>query len=308
MRVVSLIPAATDIVASLGCGDRLVARSHECDWPPEVTRLPVCTRSKLDLECTSAQIDREVKALVGQALSIYEIDAPLLAALEPDLIITQSQCHVCAVSLDDVEAAVGRLVRSAPRIVSLAPANLADILQDVARVAEALEVSSRGTTLVRSLQERMQAIAGSFATAEPRSRVACLEWIDPLMGSGNWIPELVEIAGGVPLLGTAGRHSEWISMPALASANPDVIVMMPCGFGIERTTREMGPLDRDPQWRALAAVRNHECYIADGHHYFNRPGPRLVESAEILSEILHPRAGKRHHEGSGWIKPELSAL
>jgi len=304
MRVVSMIPAATEIVARLGCADWLVGRSHECDFPPEVEPLPVCTSAQIDASQPSAAIDRSVKALLDQALSIYQVDAALLSRLRPDLIITQSQCDVCAVSPRDVERALGSQAGSRPRLLSLAPQALEDVFDGVRQIAEALGVAGRGAALTRELRQRLDATAARAAAFTNRPAVACVEWIEPLMGAGNWIPELVELAGGRPLLGRAGEHSGWIRFADLAEARADVIIFMPCGFSMARTLAEVQPLMDDAGWRQLPAFKSHEVYVADGHHYFNRPGPRLADSAEILAEILWPHEGARH-EGHGWRRVEF---
>ena len=299
-RVISLIASATEIVCALGLADRLVGRSHECDFPDEVRRLPVVTEPKFLTQGTSAEIDRRVKDLLEQALSVYRVDALRLRALRPDVIVTQSQCEVCAVTLSEVEQAVSDWLEARPRIVSLEPTGLADLWTDIARVADALGVPERGAALVESLQERMAAIAERAGGLAGRPSVASIEWIDPLMAAGNWMPELVEKAGGVSLFGEAGKHSPGMRWEALVRADPEVIVVLPCGFDMARTRAEMPALTGRPDWRELRAVRTGRVFLTDGNQYFNRPGPRLVESLEILAEILHPEAFHLGHEGTGW--------
>lgn len=300
MRVVSLIPSATEIAAALGCEDRLVGRSHECDYPASIRGLPVCTAARIDPHASGVEIDRQIKALLGQAVSIYELDVAALDRLRPDVILTQSQCEVCAVSLADVERALCDVVASRPHIVSLEPAGLTEIWSDIEQVATALDVPDRGAALVSDLQRRLADIAARAARIAHRPTVACIEWIEPLMAAGNWVPELVAIAGGVNLFGEAGRHSPWMTWEDLARADPDVIVVLPCGWDIERTRREMTPLTARLDWGELAAVRNGRVYLTDGNQYFNRPGPRIVESAEIFAEILHPTEFHFGHEVAGW--------
>ncbi len=299
-RVISLIPSATEIVCALGLADRLVGRSHECDFPDEVRRLPVVTEPKFLTQGTSAEIDRRVKDLLERALSVYRVDALRLKALRPDVIVTQSQCELCAVTLSEVERAVSDWLEARPRIVSLEPTGLADLWIDIARVADALGVPERGAALVESLQERMAAIAERAGGLAGRPSVASIEWIDPLMAAGNWMPELVEKAGGVSLFGEAGKHSPGMRWEALVRADPEVIVVLPCGFDMARTRAEMPALTGRPDWRELRAVRAGRVFLTDGNQYFNRPGPRLVESLEILAEILHPEAFHLGHEGTGW--------
>jgi iron complex transport system substrate-binding protein len=302
-RIVSLIASATEIVCALGSEDQLVGRSHECDFPPAVRRLPVCTEPKSNVEGSSYQIDERVKAILQESLSVYRVDAEKLRELEPDVIVTQAQCEVCAVSLREVERVVCGWLHACPRLVSLTPNALADVWADIERVAEALDVPDRGTALVRRLQDRMQVIADRARPLSPRSTVACVEWIEPLMAAGNWMPELVERAGGVNLFGAAGKHSPWMSWEELRRADPDVILVVPCGFDIDRTRREMPALTAKPEWPGLRAVRAGRVFLGDGNQYFNRPGPRLVESFEILAELLHPDAFHFGHEGTGWQRP-----
>lgn len=299
-RIASLIASATEIVCALGCQNDLVARSHECDYPPGVQMLPSLTEPKLDVGATSAAIDREVRALVEEALSVYRVDAERLRALRPDVIVTQTQCEVCAVSLGDVEHALAEWTGERPRVVSLEPNALADLWADVGRIAEAIDVRSRGEELVERLQDRIEAVSRAARALPERPRVACIEWIEPLMAAGNWMPELVDRAGGINLFGEAGRHSPWMTWGALAASDPDVILVLPCGFDIERTRAEMGPLLGQPGWQELAAVRAGRVALADGVSYFNRPGPRLVESLEILAEVLHPGAIDYDWLGRGW--------
>jgi iron complex transport system substrate-binding protein len=251
------------------------------------------------VEGRSVDIDRGVKALLERALSVYSVDAEMLRALRPDVIVTQSQCEVCAVSTKDVEEAVCGWVESRPRIVSLAPDGLDDVWSDVRRVAEALGEPTRGAALVEGLRGRMAAL-GERAGGLSKPTVACIEWIDPLMASGNWMPELVGMAGGVNLFGEAGRHAPWMSWEELVERDPEVIVALPCGFDIPRTREEMPTLSGREGWRSLRAVRAGRVAVTDGNQYFNRPGPRLAESLEILAEILHPDAFSFGHQGRGW--------
>jgi len=299
-RVVSLIASATEIVCALGGEELLVGRSHECDVPDSVRRLPACSAPRLDAERPSGDIDRSVRTILEQALSVYRVDAEALRGLRPDLIITQTLCEVCAVSLRDVEEALFTWTGSRPALLSLQPARLDDVWDDIVRVAQSLGVAERGRALRANLEARVRAIAARASRIADRPGVACIEWIDPLMAAGNWMPELVGLAGGRNLFGEAGRHSPWMSWEQLVAADPDVVVVLPCGFDLERTAREARALWARPEWGALGAVRGGRVYLADGHLYFNRPGPRLVESLEILAEILHPSAFSYGHEGTGW--------
>lgn len=299
-RIVTMIASATEIVCVLGFEHDLVARSHECDYPPSVKNLPICTAPRFDVDGSSLEIDQRVKSLLEQATSIYRVDAAMLRELQPDVIVTQSQCDVCAVSEKDVEFALGDWLGKKPKIVSLAPNNLAEVWQSIRNVADALGVSSRGTQVVRELERRVEQIASNAASITVRPTVACLEWLDPLMAAGNWVPELVERAGGRNLFGSTGKHSPWMTWDELSQRDPDVIVALPCGFDRARTRSEMAGLTKHPAWRNLQAVRNHRVFVTDGNQFFNRPGPRIVESLEILAEIFHPERFSFHHEGIGW--------
>ncbi len=300
-RIVSLIASATEIVCALGLEGRLVGRSHECDYPPSVKSLPVCTAPKFRLDGTSYDIDQRVKAIVQEALSVYRVDANLIERLRPTHIITQSQCQVCAVSAGDVQDAVCQITGTRPAIVSLEPNSLADVFDDIARVGEALSASDQALALVARLRERMKEIADRAAALGGRPAVCCIEWLDPLMAGGNWMPELIEMAGGRSLFGQAGRHSPWMEWQQVLERDPEVILVTPCGFDIARTMQEAASLAGRPGWSSLRAVREGRVFVADGNQYFNRPGPRLVESLEILAEIIHPEAFAFGHEGAGWV-------
>ena len=299
-RIVTLLPSATEIVCALGFEAQLVGRSHECDFPASVVRLPALTEPKFNPEGTSAEIDQRVKKIVGDALSVYRVDAAKLRELRPDLIVTQSQCEVCAVSEREVEAAVAEWLGARPKIVSLAPYALDDIFSDMQRVADALDAQARGTELVGVLRARLSKIADKARVASERPRVATIEWLDPLMAGGNWMPTLVEMAGGVNLFGTAGEHSPWMKFDELAAKNPDLILISPCGFDMDRAAQDLPALTNRAEWARLKAVRERRVFIADGNQYFNRPGPRIAESLEILAEITHPELFHYGHEGAGW--------
>jgi iron complex transport system substrate-binding protein len=305
-RIVSLIASATEIVCALGFENQLTGRSHECDYPPSVKSLPQLTSPKFNVEGTSYEIDSRVKAIVQEALSVYRVDAAALERLRPTHIITQSQCEVCAVSLKDVEAAVCEMVSTRPVIVSLEPNALADVWRDIRRVAEALDAPDRARVLISALQQRMEAIRSRALAIVSRPTVACVEWIEPLMAAGNWMPELVEMAGGVNLFGEAGKHSPWMTWEALVAKNPDVLFVSPCGFDIARTLEELHWLRDKAEWQQISAVQSGRVFVADGNQYFHRPGPRLVESLEILAEMLHPNEFHFGHEGAGWIRFDAS--
>jgi len=299
-RIVTLLPSATEIVFALGFEDQLVGRSHECDFPRAVVRVPALTEAKFNAEGTSAEIDQRVKKIVADALSVYRVDAARLRELKPDLIVTQSQCEVCAVSEREVEAAVAEWLGARPRIVSLAPYGLDDIFTDMQRVADALDARARGTELVERLRARLAKIAERARGASKRPGVATIEWIAPLMAAGNWMPALIEMAGGVNLFGVAGEHSPWMKFDELAASDPDVILIAPCGFSMERAAQDLPVLTNRAEWGRLKAVRGGQVFLADGNQYFNRPGPRIAESLEILAEVMHPELFHFGHEGAGW--------
>ncbi|MGF1505502.1 MAG: cobalamin-binding protein [Anaerolineae bacterium] len=297
-RVVSLIPSSTEIVDALAMREALVGRSHECDFPAGVEALPALTAPKFDPHGTSAEIDTRVKHLLRDALSVYRVDEDLLRELNPDVIITQAQCEVCAVSLPDVEEAVCNALGDDARVVALEPNTLADVAADFQRVADALGIPERGQALCEAFNSRLDAVRDRTAGLASRPTVAAIEWPDPQMAAGNWVPELVTIAGGRNLFGQAGEHSPWLAWEDVVAADPDVIIMMPCGYDLPTTQRESGVVARLPGYSDLKAVRTGRVYAVDGNQYFNRPGPRLAESAEILAEILH---GLDYgHQGTGW--------
>jgi iron complex transport system substrate-binding protein len=286
-RIISLLPSATEIVCALGAGESLVGISHECDFPEAIRDRPVLTRSRIDARGSSRAIDSAVRAVIMRdALSIYAVDEKALGALEPDVIVTQDLCEVCAVSLDDVRAAVARLVRRAEvRIASLRPTRLEDVLGDVERVAAAIGREKEGTALRAALAERIRTIAARAAQAAFRPRVVSLEWIDPLMLGGTWMPELIDLAGGVAVGATAGQPAPTVEPRALVDLRPDVVVVKPCGFSLERTLAERDVIARSVVDVVGAAAR---VYVTDGNAFFNRPGPRLVESLEIMAACTHP--------------------
>jgi iron complex transport system substrate-binding protein len=295
MRIVSLLASATEIVCALGLKDQLVGRSHECDYPDSIRLLPLCTAPKFAVTGSSAEIDRRVKETLQTNTSVYCVDAALLDELRPDVIVTQAQCEVCAVSLRDVEGAVARM-NFRPRIVSLNPNSLADVWADIQAIAAGCGVAERGETLLTELRGRMRNVADRAAHLD-RPTVACIEWIDPLMAAGNWMPELVELAGGVNLFGEAGQHSPWMTWDDLVRRDPDVIVVLPCGFDLERTLAELPVLLSRPEWTRMKAVRTGRVWAADGNAYFNRPGPRLVEALEMLAAAIHPELFGFQHPG-----------
>ena len=300
-RTVSLIASATEIVCALGRRDWLVGRSHECDFPADVTTLPALTAPKFKIEGSSAEIDARVQAIVREGLSVYRVDGDALKALEPDVIVTQDHCEVCAVSLSDVEAATCNWTGRPVEIVSLKPDSTADVYADIRRVAHGLDAVAAGETLVTDMQRRIDAVRARVA-GRPRPRVAFIEWVEPLMAGGNWMPELIEAAGGHNLFGAAGKHSDWMQWDELAAADPELIIVGPCGYDLKRSLEELPILQARAGWADIAAVRLGHVYFVDGNAYCNRPGPRLAETTEILAEMLHPQVAAGTHRGQAWAQ------
>jgi iron complex transport system substrate-binding protein len=287
MRIVSLLPAATDLVVELGLAADLVGRTHECDWPPEViSSVPVVTAAVLSADRMSS---REISDAVGGAAhrgsSLYTLDVERLAELAPDVVLTQDLCDVCAVSYTEVSRAV-RVLDAGPRVISLEPHTLTDVLECLERVGEALGVPEVANRRADELRDRLATVHG-MVTGLPRLRVAAIEWLDPLWPAGHWVPEQIRWAGGEPLLAEAGEHTRPMEWQALRASQPDVIVLMPCGFTPERTESEWRLLTGLPGWADLPAVRGGQVWVLDGPAYFNRPGPRVVRGVEVLAHVLH---------------------
>lgn len=301
-KIISLLPAATEIVYALGLGNQLAGRSHECDYPAEVKQLPACTHTDISNDMSSNEIDNQVKLRLTEALSIYKIDREKIRDLQPDVVITQAQCEVCAVSLEEVEQALENYLDKDAEIVSLQPQTLNDIFDNISEVADALGVKDRAEGLLEELTERIDIIRHKLKFIEAKPTVACIEWLEPLIISGNWVPELVQIAGGTPALAPSGAHSPYVDWTDIRLHDPEIIVVMPCGFPIERTLKEINILLDQTGFSELQAVKNGRLYIADGNQYFNRPGPRVVDSIEILAEIINPKQFIFGYEGNGWIK------
>ncbi len=310
LRIVSLLPAATEIVAALGLTDSLVGRSHECDEPAAVATLPALTAPRIDPAASSRAIHEQVgQALGGTAAgaasgtgaacstgtsaALYTLDIDRLAALKPDLILTQAACDVCAIAAADVEAAVKKSGVQA-RVLALSPETLDDVFRDVLVVGAATGALAKGREVVARLKARVASVACRVKAmqrarqAEAYPTVAMIEWLDPPMAAGNWVPELVRLSGGTDVLGKSGAHSHWITWDDVVAADPDVVVLVPCGFTLDRTLAEAKSAAVRPHLERLRAFREGRCFAVDGHNLFNRPGPRLVDSLELLAEILHP--------------------
>jgi len=288
MRIVSLLPAATEICFALGLGEDVVGVSPECNFPPAARGKPVVSRTLLEYEGkSSGETSRMVGERLADGKALYQVDEPSLRAARPDLILTQGLCEVCAPTLGDVEE-VARQIPSPPEIVSLDPHRLEDVLSDIAKVARACGTADRADALIASLRDRIDRVARRAARATVRPKAVCLEWLAPLFLAGHWVPEMVDLAGGVDVLGRAGEKSRRVEAKEIVMASPEVAVLMPCGFDLKRTWKEAPIVTRTPWWPDLPAARTDRVWLVDGSGYFNRPGPRLVDGLEILAHILQP--------------------
>jgi len=286
MRIVSLLPSATEIVCALGLTDSLVGISHDCDYPPEVRARPVLSEAIVTSDLPSGAIDARIRDHLHRGRSVYHLDEAQLARLRPELILTQELCQVCAPSYTLVKQAA-KVLDAATRIMSLEPRGLRDILDNVLLVGDLTGTSRQARTIVDHLQERIDAVQRAVAGASPL-RVICIEWLEPIFVGGHWVPEMVEIAGGRDVLGRAGEPSCVVDWEQVVEAQPDVVVLMPCGFDLPRARRQVNLLTARPGWDDLPAVRTGRVYLTDASAYFNRPGPRIVVGLEILATILQP--------------------
>lgn len=280
MRIVSLLASGTEIVCALGAGEQLVGRSHECDNPPWVRSLPQCSEPAFDVTVSSREIDREVNRRIRADEPLYTIHHDLIARLAPDIVIAQQHCEVCAVTPGDLNPA------ARAKVVSLSASSLEEIFASIDNVGQAIGLSYRANRLIREQRDRIERVRQQTA-ARHHPTVVLLEWTDPIFSMGNWGPELIEIAGGEPLLGLPGQHSRAISAERLREANPEFLIVAPCGFSLERTLAERSVLEELPWWDELQAVREGKVAFADGNLYFNRSGMTVARTAEILAEILH---------------------
>ncbi len=288
MRICSLLPSATEIAFSLGLGDSVVAVTHECDYPPEAKTKQIVVKSSIDAaRSSSAEIDETIGKLLKGKKGIYTIDLPRFREANPDLILTQELCDVCAVDYDEVVAATRSLARQ-PKIISLAPTLLSDVLRDIELVGEATGRKREAQVFVEQLRERIDRVRKQASRSDYRPRVACLEWLEPIYNAGHWVPEMVELAGGMDGLSKKGKPSEKVAWSQVVQFAPEVIVLMPCGFDIERAMKEVHLLYNLPGWSDLSAVKKRNLFAVNGSAYFNRSGPRLVDGLEILAQIIHP--------------------
>jgi len=289
VRIVSLLPSATEIVCQLGLGDDLIGVTHECDYPPHVADLPKVTRTLVPHDATSRDIDALVRDRLRTQRALYSLDLPTLERLAPDLIVTQALCDVCAVAEAEVTAAACALP-GRPTVVNLEPMSLEGVLETLHVVGRAAGVPGRADTAVADLRRRIEAVSARTARVAGRPRVVLLEWLDPPFSCGHWSPELVRLAGGEEVIGVEGRPSRTLAWDEVVAARPDVLVVACCGFDLSRTLRDLPGLCARPGWSDLPAVRTGRVYVTDGNAYFSRPGPRLVDSLELLSHALHPAA------------------
>lgn len=294
MRIVSLLPSATEIICGLGLREQLVGVTHECDFPPDVRDLPKVTQTLIPHDATSGEIDCLVRERLKTQAALYSLNLPVLREQQPDLIVTQALCDVCAVAESEVQAAACSLPGN-PRVINLEPSCLADVFECIREVGRASDHADAAMSYVASLQQRVSVIGrrSESIPACDRPSVMLLEWIDPPFSAGHWTPELVEIAGGDEAIGVAGQRSVTTTWDRIVAADPEVMVIACCGFDIARTRKDMPILHSYPGWDHLRCARSKRVYVVDGNAYFSRPGPRLVDSLEILAHLLHPNVHPR---------------
>jgi iron complex transport system substrate-binding protein len=295
MKICSLLPSATEILFALGLGDQVIGVSHECDFPPEARSKKILIKSRISHTERAAAIDRQVREFLERGESLYSVDLELLQGIQPDLIVTQDLCHVCAATPDDLGAAFAHLPRQ-PRVVTLNPHSLADVCADIRAVGEATGRLEQANALVAEFEKDIAAVERSVAGLD-RPRVLCLEWLDPPYVAGHWVPEMVERAGGVDVLGNAGKPSFRIDWETALAARPEVIVIMPCGYSLAAAEAEFRNLPLPQGWNDLLAVRNGRVFIVEASGYFSRPGPRLAEGLAILAGAIHEKQHKRNLPG-----------
>ncbi len=297
-RIISLLPSATEIVVAIGADSNLVGISHECDHPQEIKNLPVCTKANIDSTLSSAEIDSVVKQKIENALSLYELDFDLIKSLNPDLIITQDQCEVCAIHVDDLQSKLNELLGREVEIISLHPSSIEDVLADIKRVGDSLSINTE--TLLEDLNDRIEIVKHKVKFVKHRPEIVCIEWMEPLMSAGHWTPQLINYAGGKALLSEAFEKSKYINWEQLKEADPDGIIIAACGFDMQKIKSEMHVLQGNAIWNELKAVQKGHVFIADGNAYFNRSGPRLVDTLEIIAEILQVNQFYYGFENEAW--------
>ncbi len=304
MKICSLLPSATEILFALGLGDQVAGVSHECDFPAEARRKPVLIKSRVSLTESAAEIDRQVRGFLERGESLYSVDFDVLTAIDPDLIVTQDLCHVCAATPDDLATALANLPRQ-PRIVTLNPHSLADVCADIRSVGDATGSSERANAVVAEFEREVANVERTVAGL-PRPRVVCIEWLDPPYVAGHWVPEMVERAGGIDVLGHAGNPSFRVEWEAILAAQPDVIVVMPCGYSMERALAEFHQMPLPEGWQTLPAVRDGDVFVVEASGYFSRPGPRLSQGVSILADAIH--AGLQSRPTPPWTELFLARV
>ncbi len=307
MRIVSLLPSGTEVVAALGLADRMVARSHACDYPKEIVHLPPCTIPARGASGIDLHVDAPKQSNSQRALSVFQVDWELLRAMRPTHVITQTLCRQCAVSADEVRDALQHELQTGTELVCFEALSLEGVIREIRNAGQQMDCAERGEALADQMLSRIQQSRDRNAGKDLGDRpvVACLDWLEPLMMAGNWMPEMIRVAGGRPAGGGDGVHSGWMQWDELVAADPDVIVSLPCGYTLAQSRDGLRRITRRPQWSELRAVREGRVYAADGSQFFNRPGPRLIESLEILEEILDTATGEHVHEGVHWLKAPL---
>ena len=286
MRIVSLLPSATEIVCELGLIDQIVGISHDCDWPEEIRKKPKLSEAKVSYDYPSNEIDQIVRETLHNGMSVYHLDPEHLKHVNPDVILTQELCEVCAPSFDDVQEAA-KILDQEPKIISLEPKNIGEILENILLVGDSLGEPQKAIDLVAVLQSRIERVHDRISQAEAFPRVLALEWMAPLFVGGHWVPEMIECAGG-ETMGEVSEPSFEINWDDVVNFDPEIIVLMPCGFSPHRTQEEMHLMYEDPAWEDLRAVKHEQVYLVHGSYYFNRPGPRVVAGLEIMASIVHP--------------------
>ncbi|TKB92825.1 MAG: cobalamin-binding protein [Nitrospira sp.] len=296
MRICSLLPSATEVIASLGLGDELVGISHECDYPPSITHVPIMVEPVIPPHgLASTAIDSQVRQLVASGQRLYRLKDQLLRQAQPELILSQDLCHVCAITPDQLQDAIGSMPRQ-PTILTLNPSSVRDVIDDVVRIGDAAGRSADGQHLAAHLRDRLDAVHRRLQTISQRPRVVCIEWLAPLYVAGHWVPEMVQRAGGLDVLAQPGSPSRVVTWDEILAAAPDVLLVMPCGFSVEKTHAELLQLMQHPdQWQLSPALAEHT-YLVDASSYFSRPGPRLIDGIELLATILHPSGHDHIHE------------
>jgi iron complex transport system substrate-binding protein len=296
MRICSLLPSATEVIASLGLGDELVGISHECDYPPSITHVPIMVEPVIPPHgLASAAIDTQVRQLVASGQRLYRLKDQLLRQAQPELILSQDLCHVCAITPDQLQDAIGSMPRQ-PTILTLNPSSVRDVIDDVVRIGDAAGRSADGHHLAAHLRDRLDSVHRRLQTISQRPRVVCIEWLAPLYVAGHWVPEMVQRAGGLDVLAQPGSPSRVVTWDEILAAAPDVLLIMPCGFSVEKTHAELLQLMQHPdQWQLSPALAEHT-YLVDASSYFSRPGPRLIDGIELLATILHPSDHDHIHE------------